>query len=92
MLPVLMHCKRCQKDWKRRTVGALPKECPFCKRLDWNLDFVKTRHKRVKRDIAEGFMPDEPESPMLEKFPFLADSHGEDCECTDCLLERGVLG
>lgn len=36
-------CKRCGKSWAARVEN--PKQCPFCKRYDWNEDKINNKKK-----------------------------------------------
>lgn len=44
-------CKRCGKTWNARV--DKPKQCPYCKRYDWNED--KTKKEENKKNDMKGF-------------------------------------
>jgi hypothetical protein len=63
-MDVELTCKRCDFSWKRRTVGRLPKQCPHCKSIRWNKDYVKRRptpSTEVLEELPEDAAPPEPE-------------------------------
>ena len=39
-------CKKCGNIWPSRT--KMPKQCPACKRYDWNEDLTKKQKKILK--------------------------------------------
>ena len=57
----LLECKRCgygaKGEWRRRTKGRLPKQCPNCKSYRWNEDEVRGRGRpvAVKEQVQENY-------------------------------------
>ena len=35
-----LKCLKCKYEWSKRTI-TIPKECPRCKRYDWNKKDIK---------------------------------------------------
>src|SRR5271166_3790168 len=51
----LLECKRCRYgvrgEWRRRTKGRLPKQCPNCKSYRWDEDEVRGRGRPPKNAV-----------------------------------------
>jgi len=47
-MELMLTCRRCGYQWKRRTLGRLPKSCPECKARNWDEDEVRGRGRPPK--------------------------------------------
>ena len=76
----LLECKRClygaKGEWRRRTKGRLPKQCPNCKSYKWDEDEVRGRGRPMK---------------VAECIPGKWVAHRQGCPCTSCRSVRGEL-
>lgn len=66
------HCRRCGYVWQSRISGR-PKQCPSCKRMDWD-----------KPEVRRYGTP----SPAKTDWDKLTDEHPPDCPCTLCWVAR----
>ena len=43
-----LHCFKCNYDWTPRKKGEFPKQCPRCKRYDYNKEGESNGEQRKK--------------------------------------------
>jgi predicted Zn-ribbon and HTH transcriptional regulator len=46
-MKLVLHCLRCGHDWLRRSLTALPKQCPRCHSPYWNKKRVRETASRT---------------------------------------------
>ena len=100
MMEQILQCRRCKDaaenpyTWTRRKIGRLPKQCPNCKRQDWNKEHVSERPRAKLRETVT-VTKDTVVEAKIEEASGVAvddgDKHPIDCDCTLCLLNRGLL-